>query len=55
MINAIDKKQMYDNVIMGKENASKECNCCIIPMFLTSFDVYFVFGFVYFFSVGYMP
>jgi len=30
MINAIDKKQMYDNVIMGKENASKECNCCII-------------------------
>jgi len=29
MINVIDKKQMYDSVIMGKENASKEWNCII--------------------------
>jgi len=44
MINVIDKKQMYDSVIVGKENASKEWNC-IISMFLTSFNVYFVFGY----------
>jgi len=44
MINVIDKKQMYDSVIMGKENASKEWNCAI-SMFLTSFNAYFVFGF----------
>ena len=50
MINAIDKKQMYDNVIMGKENASKEWYC-IIPMFLTSFNVYFVFGYAYFMCI----
>jgi len=46
MINVIDKKQMYDSVIIGKENASKEWNC-IISMFLTSFNVYFVFGYAY--------
>jgi len=44
MINVIDKKQMYDSVIMGKENASKEWNC-IISTFLTSFNVDFVFGY----------
>jgi len=44
MVNVIDKKQMYDSVIMGKENASKEWNC-ITSMFLTSFNVYFVFGY----------
>jgi len=37
-------KQMYDSVIVGKEIASKECNC-IVPMFLTSFNVYYVFGY----------
>jgi len=30
---------MYDNDNMGNENASKEWNS-IIPMFLTSFNVY---------------
>jgi len=35
---------MYDNVITGKENASKEYNY-IMSMFLTSFNVYFVFGY----------
>jgi len=44
MINVIGKKRTYENVITGKENASKEWNC-IISMFLTSFDVYFVFGY----------
>jgi len=44
MINVIDKKQMYDSVITAKENASKEWNC-IMSMFLTSFNVYFVFGY----------
>jgi len=29
MINVIDKKQMYDSVIPGKENASKEWDCII--------------------------
>jgi len=46
MINVIDKKQMYGSVIIGKENASKEWNC-IISMFMTSFNVYFVFGYGY--------
>ena len=49
MISAIDKKQMYDSVITGGKNASKEWNwntlyCfCIVSissMFLTSY-VYF--------------
>jgi len=41
---------MYNSVIMGKENASKEGNC-IISMFLTSFNVYFVFGYAYFMCI----
>jgi len=42
IIDVFDKKQMYDSVIMGKENAYKAWNC-VISMFLTSFDVYFVY------------
>jgi len=41
MIYAIDKKQMHDSVITGKEYASKDWTC-VISMFLTSFNVYFV-------------
>ena len=29
IIDVVDKKQMYDSVITGKENASKEWNCII--------------------------
>jgi len=47
MIEIIDQKEMYDTVTMGKENASKDWNC-IISMFLTSFNVYFVFVYAYF-------
>ena len=43
MFNVFHKTQMYDRVITGKENASKDWNC-IISMFLTSFNIYFVFG-----------
>jgi len=50
MINVIDKKQMYDSVISGKENASKEWNC-IISMFLTGFNVCFVFGYACFMCI----
>jgi len=50
MINFIDKKQMYDSAITGKENASKEWNH-IISMFLTSFNVYFVFGYACFMCI----
>jgi len=50
MINFIDKKRMYNSVIMGKENASKEWNY-IIAMFLTSFNVYFVFGYACFMCI----
>jgi len=46
MIDFIGKKQMYDSVITGKINASKEWNC-IVSMFLTSFNVCFVFGYAY--------
>jgi len=38
MFDVFDKKQMYDIVIAGKENASKDWNC-IISMFLTSFNI----------------
>ena len=47
MIDVIDNKQMYHNVITGKENASKEWNCTT-SMFLMSFNVCFVFGYAYF-------
>jgi len=50
MVDVIDKKQMYHNVITGKENASKEWNC-IASMFLTSFNVYFVFGYACFMCI----
>jgi len=40
---------MYHNVITGKENVSKEWNC--ITMFMTSFNVYFVFGYAYFMCI----
>jgi len=35
------------SVITGKENASKDWNC-IILMFPTSFNIYFVFGYACF-------
>ena len=41
------KKQKYDSVITWKENASKDCNC-ILSMFMTSFNIYFVFGYACF-------
>ena len=47
MIYVIDKKQMHDSVITGKEYACKDCTC-VISMFLTSFNVYFVCGCAYF-------
>jgi len=50
-LKVIDKKQMYDSSIAGKENAPKEWNC-IILMFLRSFYIYFVFGYACF---VYMP
>jgi len=43
MIDVIDKKQMPDSVITGKEYASKDWTC-VISMLLTSFNVYFVCG-----------
>jgi len=46
MIDFINKKQMYESVITGKVNASKEWNC-IVSMLLTSFNVCFVSGCAY--------
>jgi len=43
MIYVIDKKQMHDSAITGKVYASKDWTC-VISMFLTSFNVYFVCG-----------
>jgi len=37
MLYVFNKKQMYDSVITGRENASRDWNC-IISMFLTSFN-----------------
>jgi len=37
---------MYSSVITGKEKYSKNWNC-IISIFLTSFIIYFVFGYAY--------
>ena len=50
MIDAVDKKQMCHNVITVKENGFKEWNF-IIAMVLTSFNVYFVFGYAYFMCI----
>ena len=47
MIDFMDKKQMYNSVIAGKVNASKKWNC-IVLMFLTGFNICFVFGCAYF-------
>jgi len=55
MIDFIVKKQIYDSVITGKVNACNELNC-IVSMFLTSFNVCFVFGYAYILScVSLMP
>jgi len=43
MIYVIDKKQMHNSVITGKEYASKDWTC-VISMCLTSFNVYFMCG-----------
>jgi len=43
MISVIDKKQMHDSVIKEKEYASKDWTC-VVSMFFTSFNVYFVCG-----------
>jgi len=50
MIDLVDKKQMYDSVITGKENAPKKWNC-IISMSLTTFNIYFVFGYACFMCI----
>jgi len=42
LIDVFNQKQMCNSVITGKENASKDWNC-IISMFLTSFNICFVF------------
>ena len=49
MFDVFDKKQMYDSAITWKENASKDWNY-IISMFLTSSNIYFVFGYACFIS-----
>ena len=41
MFDVFNKRQMYDNVIMGKENASRDWNC-IISMFLRRFNVCYI-------------
>jgi len=52
MIDVIsDKKQMYDSVFTGKENASKDWNCNL-SIFLTSFNVYFVCGYACIMCIG---
>jgi len=51
MIDVIDKKQMQGSVIAGKEYTSKDWTC-VISMFLTSFNVYFVCGFACFACIG---
>ena len=43
LIDVIDEKQMHDSVITGKEYPFKDWTC-VISMFLTSFNVYFVCG-----------
>ena len=44
VIHVIGKKQMYDSIIMGKENISEAWNFFYIDVSLTSFNVYlFVF------------
>jgi len=40
MFDIFYKKDIYDSVFTGKENASKNWSC-IISMFLMSFNIYF--------------
>jgi len=40
IFNVFNKKQLYDSVFTGNENASKNLNC-ILSMFLMSFNIYF--------------
>jgi len=44
---------LYVSVITGNRNASEDLNC-ITPMFLTSFNIYFVFGYARFIHVIYV-
>jgi len=46
IFDVFNKTQMYSSVITGKEKYSKNWNC-IISIFLTSFIIYFVFGYAY--------
>jgi len=39
LLEVFNKKQMYVNVITGKENVSEEWTC-VASMFLTSFNIY---------------
>jgi len=54
MIYVIDKKQMHDSVITGKEYACRDWTC-VISMFLTSFNVSFVCGYWLGMFYVYMP
>jgi len=47
MFDIFDNKQMYDRVFKGEENGSKDWNC-ILSMFLTSYNIYFVIVYVCF-------
>ena len=44
------KKQVYDSVITGEENTSKDWNC-IVSMLLTHFNICFVFVDAYFMCI----
>jgi len=50
MIDVIDKNQMHESVITTNEKASEDWNC-IILMFRTTFNDYFVFGYAYFMCI----
>ena len=41
ILDVCNKKQMYNSVFTGKDNASKNWNC-ILSMFLKSFDIHLV-------------
>jgi len=53
-IHVFDKKQMYDSAITGKKYASRDWTC-VISMFLTRLNVYFVCGCACFMRVCLKP
>jgi len=53
ILDVFNKKQMCVSLITGKGNDSEDWNC-ITSIFLTCFNIFFVFGYAFFICVCFM-